>query len=282
MLLECDNCGAPLDVKDGVRRAKCNYCGQSKAVGELGRVAERTPEGWQPPQQWSPPAHSRLAGQSLSYKPIRAIGRTIALAIRLGILAIVGTAVWRVVTAVNHVTNNLSSSAESAALQGAVTRALGEVAQKIDTAAQQSANSGDGPISCSGVEVVTITGRTIRAEGAAGVPLTASGNCRAKVVASHLTGTSAIVVRDNARVSVEGGSLTGVKMAVALSGNAALDVSGGALLTGAPAITATGNARATLRDASVNGAVDTRENASVDAVGARILGPVTGTKHVRK
>jgi hypothetical protein len=188
------------------------------------------------------------------------------------------------VAAVNNVTNNLSSTAQSAALQGAVTRALGEVAQKIDTAtaAQRSGASGEGPIVCSGVEVVTVTGRTIRAEGAAGVPLTASGNCRVKVVASHLTGTTAIVARDNARITVEGGSLTGVKMAVALSGNAAFDASGGALVTGAPAVAATGNARATLRDVSVNGAVDTRENASVDAVGAKVLGVITGTKRVRK
>lgn len=281
MLLECDNCGAPLDVQDGARRAKCNYCGQSKAVEQLGKVAEQTPQGWQPPQQWSPPAHTRLAGQSLSYKPIRAIGRTISLAIRLGILAVVGTTVWRVVAMVNGVTNNLSSSAQSAVLQGAVNRALGAMAQKIDTAEQGTSGSGDGPIVCSGAEVVTLTGRTIRVEGA-GVPFTASGNCRAKLVASHLTGATAIVVRDNARVTVEGGSLTGAKMAVALSGNAAFDASGGVLVTGGPAVAATGNSRATLRDVSVNGAVDTRENASVDAVGAKLLGAVTGTRRVRK
>jgi hypothetical protein len=276
MILECSNCGAPLDVKEGVRRTRCHYCGQTTEAEKLGKVAEKTPEDWVPPQNWTPPEHSRLAGKSLVYRPVRMIGRAISTAITLGVLGIGASVVLHVTRAVNQVTN-----AQSAEFQGAINKAIGAVTNQINAAAQTGSVAGDGPIECSGADNVVLTGKTLRVEGAA-VPVTASGNCRVKLVACRLTGSTAIVARDNARISVEGGALIGVKAAVSLSGNAALDVSGGTMLTGGPAVAASGNARATLRDASVNGAVETRENASVDAVGSKLLGPVTGTRRVRK
>jgi DNA-directed RNA polymerase subunit RPC12/RpoP len=280
MLLTCDNCGAPLDVGGGVERTRCHYCGQTIEVKKVEKVADETPAGWEPPKQWSPPAHSPLAGQSLVYKPIRVISRAIALSIRLGVLAIVGIAIFRVASVVNQATSAASSGAQTAALQGALNRAVGAVANQIN-AAQPGAASGNGPVTCDGADTITLTGQTLRAEGA-GVPVTASGNCHVKLVACRLSGGSAIAARGNAHVTVEGGTLTGVRAALALSGNAAVDVSGGTLVTGAPALEASGNARAVLRDVSVNGAIDTRDNASVDGVGARLLGPITGTRRVRK
>jgi LSD1 subclass zinc finger protein len=281
MLLECSNCGAPLDVQGGARRTKCNYCGQTTQVGKLEKVADETPQGWEPPKQWSPPAHTPMAGQSLVYRPVRAIGRAIALSIRLGIFAIVGTVVWRVITIVNQTTNHLSSGSESAELQGAVSRAIGAMTDKIN-AADKTSGSAEGSVTCSGSDTLTLSGRTLRSEGAAGVPVTAIGSCRLKLVACRLSGATALIARDNARVTIEGGTMTGAGVAVALSGNAVLDISGGTLITGGPALAAAGNSKATLRDSSVNGAVDTRENASIDATGAKLLGPITGTRRVRK
>jgi hypothetical protein len=251
-------------------------------------MAEHTPEGWVPPEKWTPPAHSQLAGQSLAYKPIRVIGRMVWLAISFGTFAIIGGVVWRVLAAVNHATSTLATGAQSAELQGAINNALGAVTQQINAAAQAAGetrelggNVGDGPVTCGGVDSITITGKTLQLEGT-NVPVTATGNCRVKIIGSRLGGGNALVARDNARVSVEGGALTGAKAAVTLSGNAALDISGGTMLTGGPAIAASGNSKATLRNATVNGAVDTRDNASVDAVGAKLLGTVTGTRRVRK
>ena len=281
MLLECSNCGAPLDVQGGARRTKCNYCGQTTQVGKLERVADETPQGWEPPKQWSPPAHMPMAGQSLVYKPVRAIGRAISLSIRLGVFAIAGTVAWRVITIVNQTTNRLSSGAESAELQGVVSRAIGAMTDKIN-AGDKAGGTADGTVTCGVSDTLTLTGRTLRSEGAAGVPVTASGNCRLKLVDCRLSGATALVARGNAHVTVEGGSMTGAGVAVALSGNAALDVSGGTLITGGPALAAAGNSKATLRDSSINGAVETLENASVDATGAKLLGPIIGTRRVRK
>jgi hypothetical protein len=205
------------------------------------------------------------------------IGRAISMAITFGVLAVGASVVIHVTQAVNQATN-----AKSAELQGAIDKAIGAVTNQINAASLTAAGAGDGPIACGGSDVVTLTGKTLRAEGTSGIPVTATGNCRVTLVACRLSGSTAVVARDNARISVEGGALTGVKAAVALSGNAALDVSGGTMLTGSPAVLASGNSRVTLRDASVNGAVDTHENASVDAVGAKLLGPVIGTHRVRK
>jgi len=269
MLLKCNNCGAPLDVADGAGRARCHYCGQTTQVEKLEKVSEKTPEGWVPPRQWTPPEHSPLAGRELVYRPVRAIGRAISLAIRLGILAIVGTGVWRVVNAVNQASNQLSPGAVNAAL-GAAAKEINAVAATVD---------GE-PIVCGGTEHVTVTKRTIRAQ--TGAPATASGSCQLTLVDCKLIGETAVIARSNAHVTVEGGSFTGAAAAVSLSGNSMFDASGSLLLTGAPAIVASGNARAMLRDVTVNGAVETRENASVDANGAKLLGAVLGTRRVRK
>ncbi|WP_438011055.1 hypothetical protein WME89_21740 [Sorangium sp. So ce321] len=57
MLLECRHCGAPLDVRDGERTARCRYCGTTSAAGSLRTVAPRTPPDWRPPARWTPPVH---------------------------------------------------------------------------------------------------------------------------------------------------------------------------------------------------------------------------------
>src|ERR1041384_1331011 len=163
MLLRCDNCGAPLDVAGTSARTRCHYCGQTTRIERLEKVADATPAGWVPPPQWTPPEHSKLAGQSLVYRPVRAIGRVIALGIRLGILAVVGTGIWRITSAVNRATGN--SNAATADLESAVNRALGNVAQQINAAGAAE----NGAIVCSGNDTLTVNARTVRIEGATGV-----------------------------------------------------------------------------------------------------------------
>src|SRR5262249_36521069 len=150
--LKCNNCGAPLDVKDGSRRTRCNYCGQTTQAEKLEKVHEQTPEGWVPPQQWTPPEHSQLAGKSLVYRPVRMIGRAISMAITFGILAVGASVVLRITQAVNQATN-----ARSTELQGAIDKAIGAVTNQINAASQAGPGAGDGPIVCSGVDVVTLT-----------------------------------------------------------------------------------------------------------------------------
>lgn len=55
MIIECGNCGAPLDVKEGKNLTRCAYCNSTSRVGTTKTIAAVTPQGWKPPQEWRPP-----------------------------------------------------------------------------------------------------------------------------------------------------------------------------------------------------------------------------------
>jgi len=58
MLLECSHCGAPLDVSSGSRYIECGYCGTRTRARKLRTLSLETPEGFQPPERWRPPAQA--------------------------------------------------------------------------------------------------------------------------------------------------------------------------------------------------------------------------------
>jgi hypothetical protein len=57
MLLECKNCGAPLDVAGTPDLVKCGYCGMSASLAHLRTLNVATPKDWQQPKEWRPPNH---------------------------------------------------------------------------------------------------------------------------------------------------------------------------------------------------------------------------------
>jgi DNA-directed RNA polymerase subunit RPC12/RpoP len=68
MLVECSNCGAPLDVKEGQAYTTCAYCRHKSLTRHLQTVATATPAGWQPPPEWRPPQYvSANSGATLRY-----------------------------------------------------------------------------------------------------------------------------------------------------------------------------------------------------------------------
>ena len=75
MLIECHNCGAPLDVADGVASVRCHYCGQTSETGRFKTVALQTPQGWVPPPQWTPPVGSFIPPEPHADRPISAARR---------------------------------------------------------------------------------------------------------------------------------------------------------------------------------------------------------------
>lgn len=73
MLVRCDNCGAPIDVEETTRVAKCRYCEKVNRVASAARVAESTPEDWIAPPQWVPPPEAPAdSNVTLNYRQPRA------------------------------------------------------------------------------------------------------------------------------------------------------------------------------------------------------------------
>ena len=55
MLVECKNCGAPLDVNGVERFVRCSYCDKVNRVRTMRTMEVQTPPQWRPPQTWQPP-----------------------------------------------------------------------------------------------------------------------------------------------------------------------------------------------------------------------------------
>lgn len=294
MLQECHNCGAPLDVASGTDVVKCNYCGQAAKTEKNKTVAFQTPPDWKPPERWKPPAESPLGDIELVYKPaIKAVGALVRGVVLTGILVsgIGGFIAWKVQSTMNQAsTSVLSQFTQSGEVQSAALSAL-EAAGKAalsaaDTArkARQLSGAGAGklPVLCSGNDNLTFEATSFALP--AGVPILASENCTITLRNCTVSGTTAITVKNNAKVNVDGGSYTGKGPAILVADNGEFHASGGAVVTGEPGVMSSGNAHVTLRGASVSGkraAVMSSGNADVDTDGAAIDGPVVG-KHAKK
>jgi hypothetical protein len=290
MLLECQNCGAPLDVASEASTVRCHYCGQSAKVGGYRTVALETPAGFAPPTEWKPPAESSLRDQVLIYRPVANAARSVVRGLAfsgVAIIALGGFIAWRVTSAVGQATGgSLATLGQANGIENAVNGALamaGKAAGAATEAALAAAQKGSGgdtlPLLCGGNQTLTLERKNLTL--VPGIPIVASGNCTLRLVGCTVSGTTAVTVKDNASVIVEGGSLTGKGPAVILVENGKLDASGGALLTGETTVSASGNASAVLRGVSVVGrrvAIATTGNATVNAEGAAVEGLVTGKK----
>jgi LSD1 subclass zinc finger protein len=280
MLLECESCGAPLDVKEGVSVVRCAYCGRNAELSQYRKVAPVTPAEFVPPKEWTPPSSVAGAGRPLRYRPHRSAVRGVFTSLFMT-AAIGGFVAWQVRNAGQPTAPTPTNQTKTM-----IGDALNVVSAAVDLAkAKHAANqqiiTGDAlPIVCNGHDDVTLMGKTISSETV--VPIIASGNCTMKLVGCAVSGTTAITANGNAKVVVEGGSLAGKGPAVVLSGNAELDVSGGAHLTGDLTITATANTRARIRESDITGthiAVQATGNATVDTTGSVVHGKVGGFRH---
>src|SRR3982750_1174744 len=99
MLLECESCGAPLDVKEGVSVVRCAYCGRSAELSHYRKVAPVTPAEFVPPKEWTPPESAPQSGRPLRYRPHRSAVRGVFTSLFM-MTAIGGFVAWQVRNAV--------------------------------------------------------------------------------------------------------------------------------------------------------------------------------------
>src|SRR5262245_43409132 len=90
MLLECKNCGAPLEVKPSKPRARCRYCKATNRTEELRTLAPRTPPDWRPPRVWVPPAHMPAESVPLQYESAQTVIWIMFGVSTLGMVALIG------------------------------------------------------------------------------------------------------------------------------------------------------------------------------------------------
>ncbi|HEX3598403.1 MAG TPA: hypothetical protein VHU80_25020 [Polyangiaceae bacterium] len=279
MLLECESCGAPLDVADDATAVRCHYCGRRATLERFRKVAPQTPAGFVPPRQWTPPESASVPSRPLRYRPAR---RTAGFG-AMTVLLVAGAAAfvaWRARGSVDPMT----ITTDSAELKSVLSQAMSVASSAVELAKQNGLGSsitGDTvPVVCSGSEHVTITGKTLAMP--AGIPVVANGACTLELVDCTVSGVSGVSENGNATVRIRGGSVTAKGPAVVLTGNSTLDVSGGTTLSGDMTITATANARATVHDSTVTSAhvaVHASGNATVDTTSSRVTGRVIGGRH---
>lgn len=277
MLIECQNCGAPLDVAGSATRVRCAYCKKTSDVGQYKLVSSETPADFKQPQTWTPSTGSALPSVPLDFRPAKMVGRFLA---KLYALTILGVLVfgafifWRISSAISDVAKDPISALDPGSKVGsAVTNAMNAIASASQAAAQAAgAAGGNMPIVCQGSETMTVSGRVISVAG--GTPVITNGNCTLTLVACTLSGLTAVSAEGNSHVLIEGGTLTATGPALVFGGNASADISS-ATITGEPAVRAVDNAQIRVRGstlASRHAAVVAKNNAHVDTRGSTVNG----------
>lgn len=92
MLIECKNCGAPLDVSPQRSISKCQYCGIKNRIRETKTLAQVTPPQWQPPPVWQSPSQFGPP-QQYAYHHRSPVGAIIAVGMALVVLSVVVVAI---------------------------------------------------------------------------------------------------------------------------------------------------------------------------------------------
>lgn len=277
MLLECHNCGAPLDVAGNATRVRCAYCKKTSSIDQFKRVADETPPDFKQPSTWTPKEGSALPSVPLEFKPLKMIAGVIARVYALVVLAVLvfgAFVVWRISSAVSNAAKDpIGAIDPSGQVENAVTKAMNALASASEAAVQAAGAGGSSePVVCLSDQSMTVSGKVISIPG--GTPVIANGNCSLKLVACALSGLTAVSAQGNSHVTIEGGTLTTTGPAVILGGNATAEISS-TTITGEPAVRAADNARARVRGSLLTSkhlAIVTKNRAHVDTAGSTVNG----------
>jgi hypothetical protein len=191
MLLDCTNCGAPLDVKQDAWVVTCCYCKRTQTVRQKTKQAMPTPANWHAPQQWSPPPRMGAMVQPMHFDPTAAARKT---------ARVIGCVVF-------------------APILLAVIGAMVPVFLSLG-GTKLFARDWDGKetFECTGNGDETIEDVNVTAKRSPAIVV--NGNCKLTILRSKISGKNVIEVRENGRVTVKDSEIT-VKnrRGVAVDGN---------------------------------------------------------------
>ena len=198
MLVECSHCGAPLDVRDGLRFVKCAYCDHTSRLRSMHTIAAEAPPGWKPPQQWTPPPNKPAPVQQvLVYHETRPPRRGL-LAGAAALLTVIGVLVpiaFSVLPAL---------------------KATGQLSE-LGRAVGIPAWDGAGPFRCGTNDTVVI--ENVTAVLPQDTAITVEGNCDLRLVGSTITARRGIRADGNRRVIIEKSRIETTSTAIWADGN---------------------------------------------------------------
>jgi hypothetical protein len=248
MLVQCENCGAPLDVSDErVSHVACAYCGASNKVRSSKTLAAMTPQGWTPPPQWQPPQQGNRPAQVLVYRGTPAVTS----ARRTN--AIVGIVI--------------------AVVMGAIT--IGAVVASQPGALDNLPLIGwDGrePFRCGSNDRVTISGVTANLPNQTAIVV--EENCEVEIVDSHIAALEGIRADGNRRVVVRNSTIVATRTGITADGNKEIELENSTVDASGVGVAAGGNVTVTVIGGRVSGpmgAVTTSANATVDVRGGQLV-----------
>ena len=247
MIVECTNCGAPLDVADNAGSVRCSYCNKANRVRTMRTIAQERPAEWQPPREWTPPSHLPARGRQLRYqRPGRS--RTGCLLATAVVVMIAGGAVplW---------------------LTGAVKQPdLPELSVLL------GGWDGTEPFACDGNDSVTIEGRTV--SFANRTAFTVSGNCELRIVDCDVTAHEGLRADGNRNVTIERSRFRTTGIGINARGNRRVELIDSQVIADGLAVQASANAHVTVSGGQIAGAptaFSAEDNGLVEPRGATVV-----------
>lgn len=241
MLVECQNCGAPLQTDGSKAFVDCRYCGRSNKVASSKTLMAQVPAGWQPPAQWTPEMQRRVAhGVAASTAGAAGAGVTGCVVVSV-VVAILGVVAAVVVTSLVGV-----GTSDAIPL---------ELAPSWD---------GSAPFSCGGNDEVRIEG--VHASLPGQTAIRATLNCDVTIVGSEITAARGIEASGNGTVRLENTTVRASETGIVASMNKRVVLVNSQIIAGAVGVDASGNANVTIEGGHVEGspvAVRTGQNGEV-------------------
>jgi DNA-directed RNA polymerase subunit RPC12/RpoP len=259
VLTECQNCGAPLDVKLDSRIVKCNYCGSSNRVASMRTLAEQTPRGWQAPPVWTPPPQFPAPSVPTQYhaRPSVALFAVPAVVLVIGAIA-AGALLWP-----TSQTSFTFDTSPGIAVPAPVTTPLDKA----------KAWDGRSTLSCSMNETLEIDGKQATVDGTV---IDASIGCTVRIKNSKLKGRTVVNAAINAKVEIVNSTLDAELVVIEGAQASQITIEKGSRLISADAGIRMGQAsQLTIRDSTLEAkgrAIDLGMASKLHADGARISG----------
>ena len=200
MIIECKNCGAPLDVEQGKWLTTCAYCRVTQRVRKEASIYA-TPPDWRAPTQWTPPPQ-RGVEKTFAYDPGQAARKTTMVILLLTLIPVVVPLAAVGVPLLAPLVSNLRWD-------------------------------GSETLVCDGNDRRTISGKKIKAK--AEPAIVAAGNCQLTIEDSTLSGEELLEVSGNGRITIVNSKLTiKSRKGISVSGNRGVVLTGGKLRIAAP------------------------------------------------